>query len=397
MYYNYLFSIYKYFLEFMYTLFYILYYKIISFVIKKKKENRVVFFCGYGNIPGEHTYWDHFTKKMGGSENTLINLVNKLSKTHKIIVYNNCKKQIFLKNIEYKNTKYFNYYDEYKTIIFWRLNIPLHYINMENVNKKIIWLHDGEVIQKIFNLTKKIDFVHHKIAYDYSHKSNCIIVPNNFMNKLIRKNFEYYFSYYNDIVVKKKWKLSTIPNFVKKIDIPTKKNIIIWAIPINRGLTDILINWDKITSMDNTIELHVYNNKEEEYNQNKLVFELINKYDNILYFRKLGHNEILIKISEAKYFFYPAQIIESFSIFTWECLIHHCIPIVYNVGALSTIEKYGGIVVKNNNFSEILSEWKYLLKIENYQKRIQIIKNNDFSFINPHNILQEWLTIIDEN
>jgi len=265
---------------------------------------------------------------------------------------------------------------------------------MKNVKQKISWIHDGEVLKKMFYFTKQYDILHHKLAYDYFHNCGSLIVPNYYLDKLLKQEFCYYFSYYQNLLHQKKWKLHTIPNFVKKIKIPNKKNIIIWAIPINRGLIEILVNWQQIIMLDPDIELHIYNNREEEYYINTKMLDLIEKYNNIFYFPKLPHHQLLEKISEAKYFLYPAQIVESFSIFTWECLIHQCIPIVYNIGALSTIGEYGGIVVKHNTFSEILKEWKFLLDPKNYQKRIQIIKNTDFSIIDTSNILQKWISLI---
>ena len=98
MYYNVFFSTFKINIELLYTFFYIMYYYIFSLVYGNNNENdiddSIIFYCGYGNIPGEKKKWDGVTKYMGGSENSLIILAESLSLQYNVKVYNNCSKNI---------------------------------------------------------------------------------------------------------------------------------------------------------------------------------------------------------------------------------------------------------------------------------------------------------------
>ena len=120
MYYNTYFSIYKYFLELTHTIFYIFYYYFISFIEENETEEDIVFYCGYGNIPGEKKKWDGDTLYMGGSENSLITLAEKLSTQYNVKIYNNCENNITINGVNYVNAKYFNFFKNYNTLIFWR-------------------------------------------------------------------------------------------------------------------------------------------------------------------------------------------------------------------------------------------------------------------------------------
>ena len=117
MYYN-ISCISKILLEAIYTIFYVNYYYFFSLLYSySEEEEDIVFFCGYGNIPGEKRYWDGRTEYMGGSENSLIMLAEKLSEFYNVKVYNNCLYNKNINGVEYVNSKYFNYYKKYKNVI----------------------------------------------------------------------------------------------------------------------------------------------------------------------------------------------------------------------------------------------------------------------------------------
>lgn len=383
MYYNIIYCSFKYIIEVLYTLFYLFYYQFISIFTDKIYEEDIVFFCGYGNIPGEKDVWDSKTCLVGGSEICLIHLTESLSQYYKVKVYNNCSVNKIINGVMYKNIKYFNYNNNYKKVIFWRFPIPLLFSKLNNIEKKIVWMHDGEPICKVIDKIKYykgIEYLKHILTDNI----DLIVSPSKFLYNEIN----------NFLDIKDKHKV--IPNFVNK-SYNNKKykidNKILWHINFNRGLDIILKNWNKIRNINSEIELHIYGNKDELYLNR-------NYYDNfnlqgVYFHNKLNHFDIINIIPHFKFFIYPAKIRESFSISTWECLINNCIPIVYDNGAISEIKDYGGITVSNNDFNLIVDNLKILLDTENYNKRIDLINNQDFKFLSRENIIKKWLSLLN--
>lgn len=383
MYYNVFFSTCKINIELLYTFFYIIYYYIFSLVYDINNENdiddSIIFYCGYGNIPGEKKKWNGLTKYMGGSENSLIILAESLSLQYNVKVYNNCSKNIKINGVEYINTKYFDYYKKYNTVIFWRFPFPYLFIKMK-INNSVLWLHDGEPLCKFLEYIDK-SYVNNYFSRVVNNL-NVVVSPSKFLRNKITSCF------------KLNNQISVIPNFVKRKSkkVKEKKNKILWHINFNRGLTTILENWENIKSIDKDFELHIYGNKSELY-MNCNIYDNIN-LDGVYFNKKLSHEDILDIIPEYKYFLYPAIIRESFSISTWECLINNCLPIVYDMGAVNEIIDFGGIVV-DKNFNSILMELKMLVNDKYYEKKIKDIKQIDFSFLSKDNIIKNWLEIIE--
>ena len=382
MYYNIWLSCLKLTLEFLNTIFYLFYQYFFFINSNEENVNDVVFFCGYGNIPGEKEKWDGDTKYMGGSENSLILLAEKLSKKYNVKIYNNCKYNKIINNVEYINSNKFNYYNKYGVVIFWRFSFPLLFCNIRSSNK-ILWIHDGEPLINCLHYLKRINILS-KIIQKMIQKIDNIICPSYFlkekMNEYINLDYKY---------------TTIIPNFVKKnnkIITNKKKNKILWHVNFNRGLKTIIDNWNKIKLLNKDFELHIYGDKKELYINSKDYDNILN--DDIFFHNKINHNEMVDIIPEYDFFIYPAIIRESFSISTWECLINNCLPIVYNLGAIKEIENYGGVVVKENNFDEILLFLKFFLVDDNYEKQLIKINKIDKSFIHQDNIYNQWLNII---
>lgn len=386
MYYN-ISCISKILLEALYTIFYVNYYYLFSFLYGcYEEEDDIVFFCGYGNIPGEKKYWDGRTEYMGGSENSLILLAEKLSESYNVKVYNNCLYNKNINGVKYINSKYFDYYKKYKNVVFWRFPLPLFLFKSNyNIQNKILWLHDGEPLCKFFEYFHK-GIINNMIISCYNRLDN-IISPSRFLYTKIVK--------YNTL---NNSALCVIPNFVKKSDRTIKnklckKNKILWHINFNRGLQNILDKWKDIISINKDFELHIYGNKEELYLNQNMYDDVHLK--NVFFHSKICHEKIIDKISEFKFFIYPAVIRESFSISTWECLINDCIPIVYDIGAIGEIINYGGIVVPPEDFEGILNSLKEMMDNKIYSDKLNNINSFNFDFIAEKNILNQWIEIID--
>ena len=377
MYYNNL-CVLKIFIEVMYTFFYLCYYHFISLFVSLECENnqqKIIFYCGYGNIPGEKSNWDGNTEKMGGSENSMILIAEKLSFQYKVVVYNNCLNNTKIRGVEYVNTKYFNFCKNYDTVIFWRFPFPLLFSFM-NIKNKILWIHDGEPLCKCFEYFET-GIVKYFICKSLN-RINKIITPSDFMAKTLK-------DYYNKI----QFKIYKIPNIIIKKELKiNKKKKILWHINFNRGLQNIIERWDDILLLNEEFELHIYGCQDELYL--KKIDYVCKK--NIYFYPKISHKKLINLIPDYKYFLYPALIRESFSISTWECLVNGCIPIVYGLGALNEIDDYGGIVV--DDFDTILTNLKYIESGNNYEKKIREINNYDFNFILEDKIVDEWSKII---
>jgi glycosyltransferase involved in cell wall biosynthesis len=387
MYYNNISCTFKIILEIFYTCFYMYYYYFFSFISENEEENDIIFFCGYGNIPGEKNKWNGNTPFMGGSENSLILLAESLVPYYNVKIYNNCQKNITIKGVKYINSKYFNYSNSYSNVVFWRFPLPLLLFSYNfKIKNKILWLHDGEPLCKFFELFRKGSYIENMIVNCYD-RIDYIISPSKFLyTKIIR---------YDNQKLKKSF---VIPNFVKRNSLNFKKskdNKILWHINFNRGLKKILDNWNKIRELSKDFEIHIYGNKDELY-LNSNLYDNIN-IENVYFHSKIEHSEIIKLIPEFKFFLYPAIIRESFSISTWECLINGCIPIVYDTGAIGEIINYDGIVVPPGNFEGILENIRLLLNEDNYSKQINKIESHDFSFVSENNIIKQWLFILKES
>lgn len=140
----------------------------------------LVIYCSYTS-----KYWNPeiaMADGIGGSEEAVVNLAEKLSKDWNVTVYNNCKVPKRYGNVEYKNFWEYNVRDKQDMTILWRYPKPVDYdINSTHI---VVDLHDVmppaeftkerlAKIDKIFVKTKS-----HRDLYPEIPDEKFAIIPN---------------------------------------------------------------------------------------------------------------------------------------------------------------------------------------------------------------------------
>ena len=416
----------------------IFYYSISFFDYRKpviwNKED-IVFFCSYGNIPGEIP-WDFtsLNKGCGGSEHSILNLSKELSKKYKITIFNNVPKEIKFNNIVFKPCKNFNFNDKFNVLISWRLPWLFSLGKLVNSSNNILWLHDATPLstQKILRdyFGNFIENLVYRFTF-FSNNINSIVVPSKFMEKLFndtKKKFNFntnivripngIMDYYdllsnnNDFIgninyvkIHKNKSLKIIKknkSFKNLISIQNnellKRNInrIIWTVNPDRGIEILLKNWQELLKINKKIELQVYSNFKIYKNTDKYNIVKLLKQKNIYVNDLIGHDELIKKYNESSLFIYPCKINEAFSICSWEALKNGCITIISNniATALSELKEYGADIVNNEYL--LLEKIKYYISNKNniVNKRYEL-KNNKKYILNWNKVSKKWENILN--
>ena len=378
-YYNIYYSVKCFITEISKTLFFFIYYKIFYSIEYYQKD--IVFFCGYGNMPG-NIKWDGNSKEngIGGSESCIINLAEELIKTNNsVIVYCDCKHDIIINNVKYINSSQFNYNTNYKNLILWRVPFIQYFTK---ANNKILWIHDGSLIP-VLNFFYKIKLLNYFIDPIFK-----IVIPSKYMYNILTN-----YNIYSDIYLIK----NGIESISSNITISNNnriENSFIWHTNIYRGLDELLNNFHKITQVFPNSKIYICGST-SSYNNDSYMNDLFKKYkDYIVLLGTQSHDSVIQLLHKYDIFLYPVNIIESFSLCTWEAAIYGCIPIVYNYGAISEIKEVGGIIVDNNNIDMLISKCLHLLKNKNAKEKLRNkIKNNCIDCFWP-DIVKKWKLII---
>lgn len=207
----------------------------------KPFEYDIVYMCGAFSID-----WNPEDKKLGGSEQAVINLSEQWVKLgKKVIVYGEIPNKI-LNGVVYKPINEFNYNIEYKNVILWR-NYGLSTIIPFNIKAKFIAadIHDN-FINSGLEVFKKYYSKCNKIFLKSNYHKECL------MNK-VDKNIES-----NNIVI--------IPNGIRVNEFKIKPESIernpyrfCYCSCYTRGLDKIITQlWPIIYNYEPRAELHVY-------------------------------------------------------------------------------------------------------------------------------------------
>ena len=323
-------------------------------------SDNIVFFCGYGNMPG-NIQWNgnSIHDGIGGSETCVINLAEELVIDNNVIIYCDCKNDIVINNVKYINTRKFNYCKRYNNLILWRISFIQYFITANNT---ILWIHDGSIILGL-NFFNKYNLLHYFII-----PSLKIVVPSKYMYDIF-----YNFNYRNLIQIKHGIKENKNNNNIRK------PNSFVWHSVLNRGLDTLLENFHMIINEFPDSKVHIFG-KINSYHAaaDVYLYKLFIKYDNyIIYHNKVSNSKLLDLLNTFDIFCYPCNIIESFSLFTWEAAIHGTIPCVYDIGCLNEIEIVGGIVIKNNDIINLIKKVLTLLKDTRLKEEVRTkIMNN---------------------
>lgn len=378
-YYNLGYSIIYYFFEI--VLYILNYFK--SFIISQDiilNKDDITFFCGYGYIPGSIKWnGDSIHEGIGGSEYCVIKLAEELSKTNKVYVYCYCDTIKKINNVYYIPSKLFNFNLTYNNLIAWRLPFINWFIKSNN---KKLWVHDASLIPAL-------DFFYRTYTLKYFiNLKTKIIAPSLYIYNEIDK-----FKIYKNI--------KNIPHGIEKYNSSNKNkridNTFIWHVNLNRGLDLFLKNFYKIIDIFPNSKIYICGDNFSYYKKGKKYLDILEKFkENIIFTKKMSHNKLLELLTTIDFFCYTANIAESFSLSTWEAALAGCIPIVFDMGALSEIKQINGIVIENNNIDLLISTVIDLLKKKEKKEKIHNdimlnIDNYNFSWKSKSLIWEEFV------
>ena len=368
-YYNLWYSIKCYTCEVFNTIFYFMFNKIYKSNINYNK-NDIIFFCSYGYIPG-NIKWDgkSLSTGIGGAEYCIIKLAEEMAKDNniynrKIVVYCDCIENTVINNVHYMKSKFFDYSIKYNTIIIWRIPFVEYFLHY---NKLILWIHDGGIIPAL-DVFYRINILKYFINPNIN-----IVVPSQFIyNEFIK------YKYNNNNIYTNLYKLNHgFEKYNGEIISEHTPNTFIWHVNLSRGLLTFLNHFHLILKEFPNSKIYICGDR-VAYNKNNMIDNMIDKYKkNIIYTNKLNHEKVLELLSKCDFFCYTGNIIESFSLCTWEAAINGCIPIVYDIGALSEINDVGGIVIENTNSHSVISNVLNLMRNQSQKEYIRerIIEN----------------------
>ena len=116
--------------------------------------------CFLDNTQVSYTSNDIYTNKIRGAENLIISLTNEFSKlNHQITVYNNCKKNTKINNVDWINLNNINDNPTYDIAIS---NNDIGLLGKIKANKKIAISHSIQSIEKFIRKKQLLAYIEHK-------------------------------------------------------------------------------------------------------------------------------------------------------------------------------------------------------------------------------------------
>ena len=337
--------------------------------------------------------WDPEDKKLGGSEQAIVNLANEWGKSKKVAVYGNFINNKTYNNVDYINWTQFPFNKKIKNLIIWRrhgitllLNKIFYADNIiidfhDNFSYTLIDL-DSSQLEKLFNLVTTFNFKseYHKISFIEFLKL-----------KNINQNYD---SKYN-----------IIPNGIRINDFSINKKYIrnpyrfCYCSSYDRGLDIILTKiWPIIFKAEPTAELHVYYGMDYIYDENfKLHFKLLLSQPGVMdHGRQPMEMIIREKYLSTFHIYLNNCIAEIDCISIKESLVTGCIPIISNFGVFKDRHGLQYNWDPNNDDLCILITNDIIKKMYDYNLLEDIrnkLKQSD-TIINWNTISKLWLTKI---
>jgi len=278
--------------------------------------------CFLDNSEISYTSLDLLSNKIRGAENILINLSNEFSKlNHEVTIYNNCKNNIKIGNINWINLKKINDNPHFDLAIS---NNDIRLFDKISASKKIAISHSIQTIEK---------FIRKKQFYAFIKKKPKIALLSNYHKE--KRNFllRFFGSF------KTSWSIDKI--FINtKITNSVNSNQAIFTSNKDRNLN---------------ILIHIWKNKIFPINKNKKLLITPIK-DNLINFnifnRDFGDKINLIKdIQDSRIYLIPGHKAELYCLAAEEAR-ELCIPIVtLGIGCLNERVEHGktGFIAKNED------------------------------------------------
>lgn len=198
-------------------------------------------------------------------------------------------------------------------------------------------------------------------------------------------------------------KIFIIGNGIEPIDfnhnITKIKNRFIYMSNINRGLSKLVEHFHVIKKYIPDAELYIYRGIENESDQQ--IVNSFEKYDYIKFMGKIPNKELISKIMEADYWYYPTNYCETYCISALEAQMAGCMCIASNVGALGDTIGDRGILLNESIYSD--NYWNEalnaILNVNNNTdlKNSYISKSKDWAIKQSwNNIANLWFNLINK-
>ena len=327
------------------------------------------------NCPSKFGLEAKTLKKIGGIESLNLDLANILSKKKiKIIISTNCNRTTLKNNI---------------------INLPVHLLKKNSKNyefdyiissndssifsyfpnsKKILWLHNQLQIEKSLRKKQFFHIIKHKplVVFVSSYLSSITSRLYPFRKRLIIPNF-----------------LS--PIFTNKISTKKRKNIFVWSVQRDRGLTETIDMWvNKIYPFSYDAQFYILgiNTLPKKFNMNFL------KSKNIFFFGRVSKTK-LKKIYTQSTAMICLGYDETFCLNALEANSCGLPVITFGKTALKELIKhnYNGFIV--NDFNKLSKKIINLMQINSLNKKKFTFNSIMFSKkYYPNNIVYKWLKLL---
>ena len=260
-----------------------------------------------------------------GAENVIINLSLELANlNHDVIVYNNCKENIKIKNVNWVNINNINDNPKFDLAIS---NNDIRLFDKVNANKKFLISHSIQSIEKFIRKGQLFSFI--------KHKPKLLLLSN-----YHKKNRNFFLRFFGSFIVD--WAVDSI--FLDcKLNLKINNNQAIFTSHVDRNL-DLLVNiWKN----------KIFNSQ----NSKKLLITPINKdltkYN--IFNRKFSNKiDLLSDILNSRMFLIPGHKAELFCIAAEEAR-ELCVPIVtLGIGCLKERVNHNETGFIANNINEFV-------------------------------------------
>ena len=358
---------------------YVLGYVFFSYFVYGKSRNPVpdvVFYCGYGNMPGNKP-WDgtSLSRGIGGAESCVIHLAQELARDNlQVVIYCDCNVEKTCESgVVYKPSTQFDYKTTYTTIILWRYPFAAGFISAK---KKIGWLHDPGIMI-LFDIVHR-SWVLQRI-YGWWIRDTIWVVPSQYM----KKRCEPYVSVLhipNGVPVHPTLSTELVSPIATSFVDQRRKNSFVWHTNLNRGLEDLIAAFP--TVLQEFPDAHLFVCNEPCFyihtRAEKIMRDI--QQDFITYMGLLSHQETLDLLRKTDFFCYPASIPESFSLCSWEAAANGCIPFLYDSGALNelseSVSNRGVLpdhhIVPVGQMETLIDRVMYLMRHPDEKERIRV-------------------------
>lgn len=365
------------------------------FYIEGDLDYDIVYFSG-----GFGIVWDPSDKKLGGSEQAIVNLSENWAKLNKkVVVYGNFKEDIIYNNVDYKLWTKFPFEKKIKNLIAWRRHgiVPLMNIDFK-ANRLFLDFHDNfsytiadlnpKQLMDLFTKAYKIN-----IKSEY-HKT-CF---KEFLRDYIKTNQDFLDDKYNVILNGVR-----VNDFSNNTILNDNKPIIrnpyrfCYCSSYDRGLESILKKiWPIIYSAEPRAELHVYYGMDYIFDDNfKNHMKLLLSQPGVMdHGRQPMEMIIREKYLSTFHIYINDSIAEIDCISIRESLVTGCIPIISNFGVFK--ERHGMQFDWDPNNDKlcnyIANDIINKMKDENYIKNASKVLTTSNTIIGWDEIAKKWLT-----